>query len=288
MGCLSLSGDVDEAGFESQDLRRGPAALVRVCRNSGAVAESESWPASRPGRNSTTCSDNQEPLDKIEDMVDMPSCGSALHTALMTSRSPNVLRCAVSPSRSRASDTARARPHCRAGAARSTLLDPPPPRAPRCRARTRGALAPHRPQPLVGGAGVLRSSGGVRGQLRGAGTVVAVLLQMRLHLPPPRRELRSAAGAMPAMSAIPFRTGPHSTPSRLVSSSAAAPRTDCPTGDSHEYNGRPSNADHFPSAAWARLPMTTCVCRCGSPARDVRCRNAAATNPSASSTVWPP
>lgn len=47
-------------------------------------------------------------------------------------------------------------------------------------------------------------------------------------------------------------------------------------------------ADHRPSGPRAMFAVTTCVCRCGSPALEVRCRNAADTNPAPSSCVTPP
>ncbi len=53
------------------------------------------------------------------------------------------------------------------------------------------------------------------------------------------------------------------------------------------YSRRPSSADHRPSTPRPRFATRTCVCSCGSPARDVRCRNAAATSPDASSTIAP-
>ena len=77
------------------------------------------------------------------------------------------------------------------------------------------------------------------------------------------------------------RAGPgrHSTPSVRVSSARNTAWNTSPAARAWRYRSGWANADHLPSAPSTRLATSTCQCSNGSPARDVRCRNAAATTP---------
>ena len=83
----------------------------------------------------------------------------------------------------------------------------------------------------------------------------------------------------PATSARPLPAGRHATPSRAVSSCWRAVRNTAPAVCLARYRPWASSADQRPSGPRVRLATRTWVCRWGSPARLVRCRNAAATNP---------
>ncbi len=229
MACLSLSCGVDQAGFEFQDLRRGPAALVGAGGDHAPVAGVESWRRHSRGGTSTTCSDTRNPSTRSRTWSTWPPCGSALHTALMTSRSPNVLRCAVPsalPSHRYSSCAAAS-----FGPGRlDQRLDPPPWRASPHRARTwQARSAPHlratAPQRR------LCCPSGVELRMRRAAwrAVLPVLLEMRLHLPSPG----SRTPGSPAVSGMLARCrgsrcapGPTRPPAGSSAPTAAAPRTD--------------------------------------------------------------
>ena len=102
--------------------------------------------------------------------------------------------------------------------------------------------------------------------------------------PRPRCAAGTTCGAArrghPTISAWPLRsTAVHSTPRRAVSSARSAAWYTMPAGFSWRCNARESNARHTPSAQRTRPETRTWVCNCGSPARDERCTNAAASRP---------
>ncbi len=104
-----------------------------------------------------------------------------------------------------------------------------------------------------------------------------------------RENARNTGFGMPSISAMPFVTGVQPRPNRWVSSARSCASYRCPTVLAHPYSDRASSADQRPSSAHqTRFATRTCVWRCGSPARDVRCRNAAETNPSATCRSAPP
>ena len=83
---------------------------------------------------------------------------------------------------------------------------------------------------------------------------------------------------MPAISGT-CRPGRHSTPSVRVSSARNAAWNTSPAARACRYRSGWANAVHLPSAPSTRLAISTCQCSNGSPARLVRCRNAAPTTP---------
>ena len=91
------SGGADDAGLDLEHLGCGPADLVGPGRDHHTVVAAD-------GRRAAVHPDGEdvfgakEPVDQVEDPVDAPPAGRALQMALMTSRSPNVLALAVSPS----------------------------------------------------------------------------------------------------------------------------------------------------------------------------------------------
>ena len=128
-----------------------------------------------------------------------------------------------------------------------------------------------------------------RRHLRGRRARRPAPLELRLDLRPAAAErAQHRSRGTPAMSAIPLRTGVHSTPSSRVSSPAArlvqiAGRL----ARARKTGGRRAPTSARP-APCTRLATSTCVCSCGSPARDVRWRNAAAMRPSARRHCAPP
>ena len=83
---------------------------------------------------------------------------------------------------------------------------------------------------------------------------------------------------IPAISGT-CRPGRHSTPRVRVSSARNAAWNTSPAARACRYRSGCANAPHLPSAPSTKLAISTCQCSNGSPARLVRCRNAAPTTP---------
>ena len=209
--------------------RAGPRARASPVWSSGLVGPGRDRPspssrrmaaAPRSARTARTWSEPRNPSTRSRTWSTRPPAGSALQTALMTSRSPNVLALAVSPSglaSQRYSRSASGLPG--AGGSTATVpvedggeglgveadgLGPCPPARQQARRRRgsrpwRGGWRRWRPGRPGRCAGRARR-GGPRSPGGGSRTPGA------------------PAAGMPATSAMPLRTGPHSTPRRRVSS----------------------------------------------------------------------
>ena len=91
---------------------------------------------------------------------------------------------------------------------------------------------------------------------------------------------------IPSISAVPLALSTQARPSgHSWSRNAAWYRV--PAVLACRYSCLPSNADQRPSDPRVMFANNTWVCSCGSPARDVRWRNAAATNPPPGSRFRP-
>lgn len=76
-------------------------------------------------------------------------------------------------------------------------------------------------------------------------------------------------------------------PWRLFGEGGVGEVVGAPVANFDRYRACPSSADHLPSGPRVRFATRTYVCRCGSPARLVRCRNPAAINPTPGSRRVP-
>ena len=128
-----------------------------------------------------------------------------------------------------------------------------------------------------------------RGDLRRACRVLVALGHVRQDLRAPLREVLDHRDAA-RRRCRPSRARPRS----IAPAAARSARLAARPGRGSRRSSRAGRAAAVrarvqrPSSPCATLPTTTCVCSSGSPARDVRCRNAAATNPRPRMTIAPP
>ncbi len=162
---------------------------VRAATTVPSSRRMAAWVRSAP--TARTCSERRNPSTRSRTWSTRPPAGRALQTALMTSRSPNVLTLAVRPSGlashrySRSASAAAGRRAARWTPSRSRTAA----RVSASRPRVSARAPPSRQQAPGIELVVLGSAGGVGGELGGPGRVLAVLVEVRLDLPAAGREL---------------------------------------------------------------------------------------------------
>ena len=203
-------------------------------------------PAERSGpANATTRSDSRNPSTKPSTSSTRPPYGRALHTALITSRCPNVDRRLVNPSAPANAANRLSAPGV-PGVGGSIDADRP---------TTRLSASASKPSPSARARHPGRRPSDVTVASFGRRVAYVATCAARADDWPcssrwasiSRRRVensRNTSFEIPATSAMPLRTGPHATPRRRVSSNRSCASYRCPTGEHHAYNGRPSSAVH--------------------------------------------
>ena len=152
------------------------------------------------------------------------------------------------------------------------------------------ARPPLLPQPVDGDAVLLAPPRLERRHLRGARRASRRARAMCSRISARRCEKCSITRrGTPSTSAVPCSTGlPRAARARATARPAARPgRGSRRSSRAGTARGRRAPSSARPAACVA-LATTTCVCSSGSPAREERCRNAAATKPRPGSRIAPP
>ena len=262
-------------------LRRRIAQPIRARRKHPTIA-----PAKRLTRESRLAVRDQRHGARREELVagalelvrvDCEPRGSASHSACSASPRVNVAAWRVSPSGPARWSIAACQSRVSSKVAAAIARPPDPTPAPRTQRLRPSAPLPR--QRLRDNARIFRTARRQRGGLRGPSARRAALCKRRvdLGLPPAER-----ARTMPRDTRHLRDPAPHdrpSTPIVRVSSLRSTAWYRKLAVRASAYSRRPSSADHRPSIPRPRFATKTWVCSCGSPAREVRWRNAAATKP---------